>query len=96
MGVREIDRSLEQWEMGVKGHAVPGGPGAHAPGEGAMVRHPFAGPGMDGGGHGGDVGARPAYHRTVGVGLWRRRPQGIDFRADWGFPPPLRRRNRRS
>ena len=54
-----------------------------------MVRHPFAGLGMDGGGHGGDVGARPAYHRTVGVGLWRGRPQGIDFRADWGFPPAL-------
>ena len=54
-----------------------------------MVRHPFAGPEMDGGGHGGDVGARPAYHRTVGVGLWRRRPQGIDFRADRGFPPGL-------
>ena len=53
MGVREIDRSLEQWENGGEGHAASGDPGAHAPGEGAMVRHPFAGPGMDGGGHGG-------------------------------------------
>ena len=43
---------------------------------------------MDRGSHGGSAGARPVYHRTVGFGFWRGRPQSIDFRADWS-PPAL-------
>ena len=36
MGVREIDWSLEQWQMDSEGLAEADGSGAHAPGAGAM------------------------------------------------------------
>ena len=92
MGVREIDRSLEQWQMGVKDlHS-----GSHTPGAGKVVRHPAAGPGLDGSGDGGGAGAGPPHYRTLGVGLRRGRACGPDIRADRWFPPPLTRRSRRS
>ena len=54
MGVREIDRSLEQWRMEVKDLrrriiAVTDTPGA-------VVRHAAAGSGLDGSCHGGGAG----------------------------------------
>ena len=87
MGVREIDRSLEQWQMGVKDLRR------------RMVLAPTprererwyamaaAGPGLDSSSHGGGAGAGPAHYRTVGRRLRRGRSRSFDFRADWGFPP---------
>ena len=43
MGVREIDRSLEQWQMGVKDLRRRDDSGSHTPGAGKVVRHPAAG-----------------------------------------------------
>ena len=60
MGVREIDRSLEQWQMGVKDlhqRMIL----APAPGRVGM---PFVcWPGLDGSGHGGGAGTAP---QTIG------------------------------
>ena len=39
MGVREIDRSLEQWQDGSQGFASADDSGAHTQGAGAVVRH---------------------------------------------------------
>ena len=69
MGVREIDRSLEQWQMGVKDLRRRDDSGSHTPGAGAVVRHPAAGPGLDGSGDGGGAGAGPPHYRALGVGL---------------------------
>ena len=66
-GVREIDRSLEQWQMGVKDLRRRMILAPHTPG--AVVRHPAAGSGLDGSGDGGGVGAGPPHYRTLGVGL---------------------------
>ena len=74
MGVKEIDRSLEQWQMEVQDlrrRMIL----APTPRERALrqaqevVRHPAAGSGLDGSGHGGGAGTGPAHHRTLGVGL---------------------------
>ena len=74
MGVREIDRSLEQWQMEVQDlrrRMIL----APTPRERALrqaqevVRHPAAGSGLDGSGDGGGAGAGPPHHRTLGVGL---------------------------
>ena len=69
VSVRQIDRFLDQWQMGVKGLATADDPSADAPGAGAVVRHPVAGPGFDGSGHGGGAGTGPPYRRPVGLGL---------------------------
>ena len=89
MGVREIDRSLEQWQMGVKDLQRRMILGPTPPRAGAMVRHHALGAGLDGGGHSGGLGAGPTHHRAMGVGLRRGRACGPDVRADWGFPPAL-------
>ena len=63
MGVREMT-GLEQWQMGVKDlrrRVIWTG----------AVRHPAAGPGLDGSGDGGGAGAGPPHYRTLGVGLRR-------------------------
>ena len=71
MGVREIERFLEQWRMGTKElrrRMIL----APTPRErGAVVRHVAAGPGMDGVGNGGGAGKGPPHHRTVGFILRR-------------------------
>ena len=69
MGVREIDRSLEQWQMGVKDlrRRVILAPTPREAGK--VVRHPAAGPGLDGSGDGGGAGAGPPHYRALGVGL---------------------------
>ena len=54
-----------------------------------MVRHPAAGPGLDGSGDGGGAGAGPPHYRTLGVGLRRGRACGPAIRADRWFPPAL-------
>ena len=92
MGVREIDRSLEQWQMGVKDlrrRMIL----APTPRErerwytilllaqgwtAAATAEALA---RDP--HG------PAHHRTLGVSLRRRRTCGPDIRADRWFPPAL-------
>ena len=89
MGVREIDRSLEQWEMGVKDMQrrvilAPTPPERErwyailllAQGWTAVATAEM-------------LERDPHTIGRWGVGLWRRRLQGIDFRADWGFPPAL-------
>ena len=74
MGVREIDRSLEQWQMEVKDlrrRMIL----APTPRERALrqapevVRHPAAGSGLGGSGDGGGAGTGPPHYRTLGVGL---------------------------
>ena len=94
MGVREIDRSLEQWRMEVKDlrrRMIL----APAPREWALrqaqevVRYPALGPGLDGGGHGGGAGKGSPHYRPLGVGLGRGRTCGPDIRADRWFPPAL-------
>ena len=68
MGVREIDRSLEQWQMEVKDAA--GADGVDAPGPSAAV-HQLAGEpvakGQGGGVHDADGAAGPV--RVLGVSL---------------------------
>ena len=64
MGVREIDRSLEQWQMGVKDLRRRMILAPTPPGAGAVVHHPAAGAGLDGSGHGGGSGKGPTRTRT--------------------------------
>ena len=45
MGVREIDRLLEQWQMGNQGFASADYSGTHA--KGAVAGHLVAGPRLD-------------------------------------------------
>ena len=89
MGVREMERFLEQWQMEVKDLRRRDDSGAHAPGAGALVRNLATGPRLDGIGDGAGPGTGPSHHRAMGVGLrggWSRSP---DLRADRGFPPAL-------
>ena len=88
MGVREIDRFLEQWEMNVKDVHRRAILAPHAEGEGALAGHLAAGPRLDGR-DGGGPGAGPAYHRAVGCCLRRRRGKGLIFEQTGGSPPPL-------
>ena len=70
MGVREIDRSLEQWHMGVKDlrrRMIL----ASTPRERERWYALWMlAPGLDGSSHGGGAGAGPPHHGTVGLGLW--------------------------
>ena len=77
MGVREIDRSLEQWQLGVKDlrrRMIL----APTPRERerwyailllAQSLPRAATRGLDGSGDGGGAGAGPPHYRTLGVGL---------------------------
>ena len=106
MGVREIGRSLEQWQMGVKDlrkrMVLAPTPRERALLEAQeMVRHVAGDPGPDGISHGGGAGARPAHYRPfdklrMGRRLRRGRSRSFEFPADWGFPPPLTKRSSRS
>ena len=89
MGVRQIDRSLEQWQMGVNDLRAEDDLGAYAPGEGEVVCHLAAGSRLDGSGHSGSTGAGSTYHRKVGLGLRRWWSVSPDIRADRRFPPAL-------
>ena len=94
MGVREIDRSLEQWRMGVKDlrRRVILAPTPRERERWYAILLLAQGLTADGGG----AGAGPPHYRTLGVGLRRGRACGPDIRADRRFPPPLTRRSRRS
>ena len=89
MGVREIDRFLEQWQMGVQGLASADDSGADTPRAGAVVRHAALGPGFDGSGHGVGAGTGSSHHRPMGRRLRRGRTRSVDVRAVRGFPPAL-------
>ena len=105
MGVREIGRSLEQWQRGVKDlrrrMVLAPTPRERAPLQAQeMVRH-AAGPGFDGSSHGGGAGAGLAHYRPfdklrMGRRLRRGRSRSFEFPADWGSLPPLTKRSRRS
>ena len=97
ISVREIDRSLEQWQMKVKDLRR------------RMILAPTprererwyailpAGPRLEGIGHGGGAGTGPTHHRTMGIGLRGGGPAALIFEQTGGFPPPpLTRRNRGS
>ena len=92
MGVREMDRFLEQWQMDAKALRrrmvlAPAG---------TLVRHLAAGTGLDSSSDGRGAGAGPTHHWTMGVGLRRGRgPAALMFEQTGGSPPPLARRNRR-
>ena len=97
MGVREIDWSLEQWQMGVKDLRR------------RMILAPtprererwyailLLAQGLTAAA---TAEAGPTHHRTMGrtmgVGLRRGRACGPDIRAGRWLPPPLTRRSRRS
>ena len=96
MGVREMDRFLEQWQMDAK----------------ALRRRMILAPtprererwyailllaqGCTAAATAEALEWGPTHHRTMGVGRRRGRACSLDVRADWGFPPrPLARRNGR-
>ena len=86
MGVREIDRSLEQWQMGEKDlrrRMIL----APTPRERerwyAML---LLAQGVDGSGHGGGSGTRPSHHREVGIRLRGKEGCSPGIRADRRFP----------
>ena len=66
MGVREIDRSSGTMADGSQGLAAACDSGSHTPGAGKVVRHPAAGPGLDGSGDGGGAGAGTPTLSDVG------------------------------
>ena len=97
MGVREIDLSLEQWQMGVKDlrRRMILEPTPRE--SGAIVRHPGCWPR--------DVRQRPrlqALERDPHtIGRWASAfgeggPATLIFEQTGGSPPPLTRRSRRS
>ena len=94
MGVREIDRFLEQWQMDARDlHrrlilAPPPRERALRQAQ-EMARHLAAGPRMDGLGYGAGLGTGSAHHRKMGRHLWRGRACCLDFRAVRWFPPGL-------
>ena len=53
---------------GCQGLAAADDSGSHTPGAGKVVRHPAAGPGLDGSGDGGGAGAGPPHYRKY---QWR-------------------------
>ena len=68
MGVREMERFLEQWQMEVMDlHRLM--LLAHAPEAGALVRNLAAGSRLDVIGDGAGPGSGPSHHRAMGVGL---------------------------
>ena len=96
MGVREMDRFLEQWQMDAK----------------ALRRRMILAPtprererwyailllaqGWTAAAAAEAAGTGPTHHRTMGVGLRRGRgPAALMFEQTGGSPPPLARRNRR-
>ena len=89
MGVREIDRSLEQWEMGVKDiqRRVILAPTPRERERWYAIL--LLAQGWTAAATAEMLERDPHTIGRWGVGLWRRRPQSIDFRADWGFPPAL-------
>ena len=87
MGLRDIDRSLEQRQMGV--NALRRRMILAPTGAGEVVRHLGAGPGLDGSGHGGGPGTGATYNRAMGVGLRGGRTSSPDIPADRWLPPAL-------
>ena len=95
MGVREIDRSLEQWQMGVKDlrrRMVL----APTPRE----RERWYAMLLLAQGLTAAATAEALERDPHTIGRWAppsaRAVRSFDFRADWGFPPPLTKRSRRS
>ena len=98
MGVREIDRSLDQWQMGVKDFASADDSGAHTQGAGsggtpsgswrrAGQQRPTAEA----------LERDPPHHRTVGFRFFGEGgPAALIFEQTGGSPPSLTRRSRRS
>ena len=89
MGVREIERFLQQWQMGVKDLRR------------RMILAPtprererwyailLLAQGWTSSATGAGPGAGSSHHRTMGVGLREGRARSPDLRADRGFPPAL-------
>ena len=89
MGVREMERFLEQWQLDARDLRR------------RMIRSPTprererwlrpvaAGPRLDGFGGGRGPGTGPPHHWPMGRRLRRGRSRSLDFRAVRGFPPAL-------
>ena len=88
VGVREIDRSLEQWQMGVKDlrRRVLLAPTPRERERWYALLLLAQGWSI---GDGGSLGTGPSHHWTLGGGLRRGRAQSLDIRADRWFPPAL-------
>ena len=69
MGVGEIDRFLEHWEMNIRDMHRRTIMAPQAEGEGALAGHLAAGPRLDGLRDSGRSGKGPPYRRTVGCRL---------------------------
>ena len=94
MGVREMDRFLEQWEMGVEDvHRrlilAPTPRERTLRQAQGLARRLAAGPRLDRLGHGRGVGTGPPHNWPAGRRLRRGRACSLDIRADRWFPPAL-------
>ena len=89
MGVREIDRSLEQWQMGVKDlrRRVILAPTPRERERWYAIL--LLAQGLTAAATAEALGAGPPHYRTLGIGLRRGRACGPDIRADRWFPPAL-------
>ena len=101
MGVREMDRFLEQWEMNARDlhrrMILAPTPRERALRQAQEMARPLVvGPRVDRLGDSGGLGTGPPHHRPMGRRLRRGRPGGFDIRADRRFSPPLAKRSRRS
>ena len=96
MGLREIDRFLEHWQMDARDlhrRLIL----APAPRERERWHAIWLlAQRMDGFEYGAGLGTGPAHHREMGRRLWRGRACRLDFRAARWFPPPSARCSRRS
>ena len=88
MGVREIDRFLQQWQMDARDLRRRTILEPTPPGTGEVVCPVAPSSRMDVLGHGGGSGKGPPYHWPVGRRLRRGRAPVLDFRAVRGPPPP--------
>ena len=87
MSVREIERFLEQWQMGIKDLHLRTILAPMPKGAGTVAGPLAAGTGLDSLGDGGGSGTGPSHHWPLGCRLWGRRSQSLDFRAVRGFLP---------
>ena len=89
MGVREIDRSLEQWQMGVKDlrRRVILAPTPRERERWYAIL--LLAQGLTAAATAEALERDPPHYRTLGIGLRRGRACGPDIRADRWFPPAL-------
>ncbi len=96
MGARDIDGFLEQWGMDAKALRRRMILGSRPRERERWYALLLLAQGWTGSATAEALERDPHTIGRLGCRLWRGRAEGIAIRADWGFPPPLARRNRRS